>query len=447
MSQLICRQWRNSRGPFPHLTYLTCLTLLTSAAAAFPTTTDVFISGTNGYHTYRIPAIVLTTNQTILAFCEGRKNSRSDTGKIDLLLKRSTDGGKTWSPQQIIWSDADNACGNPAPVVDQITGVIWLLMTWNLGGDGEREISNGTSKDTRRVFVTHSEDDGVTWSRPQEITTSVKKPDWRWYATGPANGIQLTRGPESARPRAQQRSGQPRAGNSLEPNSHQIPAVPADGHSPQIAAPRGEGEGIVRQPTSHRGRLVIPCNHTELNASKQPVSRSHVIYSDDQGKTWQLGGSDDELTNESTIVELADGSLMQNMRSYHKKNRRAVASSSDGGATWTHVKLDETLIEPVCQGSILRYSWPENGNRSRILFSNPASTKRENLTIRLSYDEAATWAISKVIHPGPSAYSCLTILPDKSIGCLFECGEKSAYEKISLARIPLNWLENDAPAK
>jgi len=311
------------------------------AAASVPSFTDVFTSGTDGYHTYRIPAIVVTANGTVLAFCEGRKNSRNDTGKIDLLLKRSTDGGKTWSKQQIIRSDGDNVCGNPAPVVDQMTGVVWLLMTWNLGTDGEREINNGTSKDTRRVFVTHSTDDGVTWTKPQEITASVKKPDWRWYATGPVNGIQLTRG-------------------------------------------------------AHKDRLVIPCNHTELNSTGQPVSRAHVIYSDDHGKMWQLAGIEDELTNESTVVERADGSLLHNMRSYHKKNRRAVAISNDGGET---------------------------------------------------YDEGATWPVSQVIHSGPSAYSCLAVLPDKLIMCLFECGEKGAYERISLARMPLDWLEKDAKAK
>jgi sialidase-1 len=361
-------------------------------ATAAPTVTDVFLSGSDGYNTYRIPAIVVATNGSVLAFCEGRKNSRNDTGKIDLLLKRSTDGGKSWAPQETISSDYENVYGNPAPVVDETTGIVWLLMTWNRGTDGERAISAGTSKDTRRVFITHSEDNGVTWAKPQEITASVKKPDWRWYATGPANGIQLSRGP-------------------------------------------------------HRGRLVIPCNHTELNASKQPVSRSHVIYSDDHGQTWHLGGSEDELTNESTLIELADGLLMQNMRSYHKKNRRAVATSNDAGATWSRVKLDEALIEPVCQASIFRYSWPANGTRSLILFSNPASTRRENLTIRLSYDEGATWATSKVLYPGPSAYSCLVVLPDKSIGCLFEYGNKSPYEKISLARIPLDWMEKPSDAK
>jgi sialidase-1 len=368
------------------------LGILASAIASFASTppalelSDVFVAGQGGYHTYRIPAIVVTTNGTTLAFCEGRKNSRSDTGKIDLLLKRSTDGGKTWSAQQVIWADGENTCGNPAPVVDQATGTVWLLMTWNSGVDREDQIGYQASRDTRRVFVTHSADEGRTWTKPREITSSVKKTDWGWYATGPANGIQLMRG-------------------------------------------------------ARRGRLVIPANHSTSSSQTKAVTRSHVIFSDDHGQTWQLGGSEEEKTNESTVVELADGTLMHNMRSYHNKNRRAVATSKDCGRTWSPVKLDDALIEPVCQGSILRCTWPEGGEKSRILFSNPASLKRERVTVRLSYDEGATWAVSKMIYAGPSAYSCLTVLPDKSIACLFECGKKNSYETISLARFPLSWLE------
>lgn len=346
---------------------------------------DVFVSGEGGYHTYRIPAMVVSTHGTVLAFCEGRKNSRSDTGNIDLLLRRSTDNGRTWSATQIVWSDAENTCGNPTPVVDETTGVVWLLMTWNSGAEGEEKIGHGTSKNTRRVFVTKSADDGVTWSRPIEITADVKKANWRWYATGPGNGIQLTRG-------------------------------------------------------SRKGRLVIPCNHNEPDGAKI-VTRSHVIFSDDHGKTWHLGGVEDKLTNESAVVELANGSLLQNMRSYAKQNRRAVATSEDFGATWSPVTLDKALIEPVCQASLLRCTWPTKSQKSRILFSNPASVKRENLTVRLSYDECATWPVSKTIYSGPSAYSSLAILSDQSVACLFERGEKNAYEKISLARFPLSWLE------
>lgn len=357
------------------------------SATAAPELTDVFVAGQDGYHTYRIPAVVVTTNGTALAFCEGRKINRNDSGDIDLLVKRSTDGGKTWSAQQVIWSDAENTCGNPAPVVDQTTGKIWLLMTWNAGFDKEDQINYLKARDTRRVFISHSADDGLSWAKPVEITKVVKKPEWGWYATGPVNGIQLTRG-------------------------------------------------------AQRGRLVIPCNHSTLTTSTQVVTRSHVIFSDDHGQSWQIGGVEAEMTNESTLVELADGSLLHNMRSYHKKNRRAVARSRDAGLTWSAVKLDDALIEPVCQGSILRCTWPDNGERSRILFSNPASTKREKLTVRLSYDEGETWPVRREIQSGPAAYSCLTILPDKSIGCLFERGEKSPYERITLARFPVALLED-----
>ena len=339
--------------------------------------TDVFISGQDGYNTYRIPAIIVTTNKTVLAFCEGRKNSRGDSGKIDLLQKRSTDSGQTWSAQQIVWADGENCCGNPTPVIDASNGNIWLLLTWNLGSDHEREIEAGRSKDTRRAFVTVSKDDGLTWAKPMEIP-AVKKPEWRWYATGPGVGIQLTRG-------------------------------------------------------TYPGRLVIPANHTEANNDGHYGTRSHVFYSDDHGQTWQLGGSE-EAGNESTIVELSDGTVLDNMRS---KNYRDTAASQDGGLTWSPIKKDKTLIDPRCEGSILRWTWPDKDTKSRILFSNPAASDRENMTVRVSYDEGATWPVSKVVNKGPSGYSCLAILPDKTVGCLYECGKKKSFEKISLARVPV----------
>ena len=160
---------------------------------------DVFASGSGGYHTYRIPAIVATKSGALLAFCEARKESKSDTGNIDLLLKRSADDGKTWSESIVIWDDDKNTCGNATPVVDQSTGTIWLPMTWNLGSDHEGEIKAGTSKHPRRVFLTHSNDDGLTWAEPTEITDVVRKDHWRWYATGPGNAIQLTRGEHKGR--------------------------------------------------------------------------------------------------------------------------------------------------------------------------------------------------------------------------------------------------------
>jgi sialidase-1 len=142
---------------------------------------DVFTSGTEGYHTYRIPGIVLSSEETLLAFCEGRKTSRRDHGDLDLVLRRSTDGGKTWGPMQLVYEEGGTAeitIGNPCPVVDRATGTIWLPFCRN----------------NDRVFLTESTDDGRTWAPPVEITQHVKKPEWGWYATGPGHGIQHSSG-------------------------------------------------------------------------------------------------------------------------------------------------------------------------------------------------------------------------------------------------------------
>ncbi|MCW5553577.1 MAG: exo-alpha-sialidase [Verrucomicrobiae bacterium] len=357
---------------------------VTAAARAELQHTDVFVSGQDGYHTYRIPAIVTTTDGTVLAFAEGRKHSASDTGDIDLVLKRSADGGHTWSELSVVWDDGANTCGNPCPVVDRQTGTIWLLLTWNRGDDAEPRIIAQTSKDTRRVFVTHSTDDGQSWARPQEITATTKLTNWTWYATGPGAGIQVEQG-------------------------------------------------------SHRGRLVIPCDHIEAGTKRY---FSHVIFSDDHGKNWQLGGSSPrDQVNECEVVELTGNRLLLNMRNYDRAQRtRQTAFSYDGGVTWTDQRHATELIEPICQASIRRYSWPDDGQKGNILFSNPASTRREKMTVRLSTDEGQTWPAARQLHAGPSAYSCLVILPDQTIGCLYEAGEKSPYEKIVLARFSLDWL-------
>jgi len=142
---------------------------------------------------------------------------------------------------------------------------------------------------------------------------------------------------------------------------------------------------------------------------------------------------------------LTENRLMLNMRNYDRTQRtRQTAISLDGGASWTEQRHAPELIEPICQASIRRYRWPADGQNGILLFSNPASTKREKMTVRLSYDEGATWPISKLLHAGPSTYSCLVVLPGNSIGCLYERGEKNPYQKISLARFQVNWLEGIA---
>ena len=354
-------------------------------AAESPVHTDVFTSGQDGYHTYRIPAILVSPKGDLLAFCEGRKYGQGDMGDINIVMKRSSDGGKTWSPMQLVADHGPDTIGNPCPVVDRSTGTIWMPLTRNRGNEPERYIMKGLTKEPRTVWLTKSADDGQTWSETADISATARKPHWRWYATGPCTGIQLK-----------------------------------------------------------SGRLVIPCDHSD-NADKQrhPYG-SHVLTSDDHGATWKLGGVIIDRVNECQAVELADGSLMMNMRSYAGKNRRAISTSADGGLTWTPPVLDEALIEPVCQASFLRYTLAGVQDKNRLLFSNPASKQRVNLTVRLSYDEGKTWPVAKSLNPGPSAYSCLVVLPDLTIGCLYERGTKHPYETIAFARFTLDWLTDGA---
>jgi len=338
---------------------------------------DVFVSGEDGYHTYRIPAAIQAANGDLLAFCEGRKSGRSDSGDIDLVLKRSSDGGATWSKLSLVWDDGANTCGNPCPVLDRETGAIQLLSTHNLGHDHEREIIDGTSEGTRTVWVMESVDDGETWSKPREITAQAKNPTWTWYATGPGAGIQLERG-------------------------------------------------------DHAGRLVIPCDHIEAESKRY---YSHAIFSDDHGKTWQLGDSTpDDQVNECEVVELEDGRLMLNMRNYDRKKReRQVALSADGGETWTGQRHDPVLIEPICQASIRRLRWRGDESPGVILFSNPADEGgRRRMTLRASFDDGSSWGYEQVLYEGSSAYSCLVPIAGGDAGCFFEV---DGYGRIVLARI------------
>lgn len=371
--------------PSAMLIVLTLAAAAQSQPAGKPSQTAVFRSGEGGYHTYRIPSLIATPRGTLLAFCEGRKKGSGDSGDIDLLLRRSGDGGRTWEPVQTVWDDGPNTCGNSCPVVDAETGAICLLMTHNLGGDHEGAIIERKSKGTRTVWLARSDDDGRTWSRPREITAAAKRAEWTWYATGPGAGIQLVHG-------------------------------------------------------KFKGRLVVPCDHIEANTRKY---FSHVIYSDDRGRTWRLGGRTPQpQVNECEVAELADGRLLLNMRNYDGSKLRRTSVSTDGGMTWTDPTPDAKLVEPICQASLRRYRWPEGNRPGVLLFSNPASAKaRVNMTVRASLDDGKTWPVERLLHDGPSAYSCLAALPGGEIGCLFEAGQKHPYESIVFARFSFDWLE------
>lgn len=338
-------------------------------------TLDLWERGTGDHHTYRIPALAVTTTGVVLAFCEGRRDGGGDAGQIDMLLRRSLDGGRSWEPQRTVSAEPGFTTGNPAPVVDRRTGDVVLLLSRNPADQNETEICAGRA--ARTVWVTRSTDEGLTWSEPEEITITTKQQDWTWYATGPGHGIQLD-----------------------------------------------------------SGRLVIPCDHAvgELLDRWRDPFRSHVIYSDDGGTTWALGGVLPDGTNESTIAELQDGRLYFNVRNHAGTGLRGYAYSDDGGESFGTLRWHPDLVEPTCQGSVLA---TETG---ALLLSTPAGDKRENLTIRSSQDDGATWSPGVVVTAGPAAYSDLVITDEGIVLCLYETGAEKLYESLRLASFALEDL-------
>lgn len=346
----------------------------------------VFKSGDVGYAIYRIPAIVKAPGGDLLAFCEGRVNNGGDFGNIDIVMKRSVDGGTSWSALQVV-IDADSLqAGNPAPVVDLLDpqypgGRIFLF--YNTGNNHEGEVRKG--KGQRKVWYVTSVDNGKTWSTPTDISSQVHRhgtsDDWRSYANTPGHGLQLTQGP-------------------------------------------------------HAGRLFVAANHSE-GAPKGRFEdyKAHGFYTDDHGKTFSLSESVSRPGgNESIAAELSGGGLLLNSRNQRGDvKERLISLSNNGGASWDTSFFDPILIDPVCQGSILNIGWKKN--KAVLAFSNAASrTKRDSLTVRISIDEGTTWNYSLLVdhHPAGAkgdhtAYSDLVLVNKNNLGVLYE---RSGYKEI-----------------
>lgn len=360
-----------------------------------PPQSRLFDSGQEGYPRYRIPVVIAAPNGDVLAFCEGRVGGGGFTGDIDIVMKRSTDSGKTWGPLEKIADDGPNTFGYPMPVVERESKTLWLFFTRSIGSDLEKDIVAGQSQDRTRVFAMSSPDSGRTWTPPADLSASLRRQDWTWYGLGSGIGLQLK-----------------------------------------------------------NGRLVLPAYH---NVEGSKDFSSHLIISDDRGRTWKIGESVGGQTGECTVAERRNGSLMLNSRNQTGENwsyapfgpgvkpdgpqyrQRLVADSTDSGETWGEVRSDPELPEPVCQGML--YSWPEGGpdGRPLWLFANPAGPKRQNLTIRVSRDEGDTWPAAKLLHRGSAEYSCLIRLPDGDLGVLHERWEDNNI-RIYWAKTPLSWL-------
>lgn len=346
---------------------------------------DVFVNQEEGYAMYRIPALWYSSGGVFLAFAEGR-TSISDHASNDIVLKRSLDDGVTWEPLQIVASDGDNSLNNPLVVEIRETGRILLVYQRYPHGYHEREVGPGYTSDTVcRAFLVHSDDSGLSWSEPREITRQVKRPTWATsIAGGPGNGIQI-------------RSG------------------------------------------LYAGRVILPFNQGPFG--KWTV---YAAFSDDLGDNWSYGdiayAADPGMGNEVQMVELSDGSLQLNARTAGGEKLRKTAISVDGGENWTELKNEPQLVDPHCMASIISLQ----GTRlsvAPLLFANPRSDqKREKGTLSLSWDDGKTWSDHLEVYPDGFAYSSLADKGEGAFGLLFE---KDDYQTIAFLKGQVNTTERN----
>ncbi|KIC93027.1 sialidase family protein [Flavihumibacter solisilvae] len=336
------------------------------------------------YKSTRIPALVITPKNTLLAFCEGRIGTASDWADMNLAMRRSTDGGSNWEPIKILDTKKGAPVGNPTPIVDN-KGIVHLLY----------------QKDYNEAFYTYSEDDGVTWKPSVNITEVFNRfrPEYNWnvLAPGPGHGIQL-------------KNGRLLASVWL---ANSVKTVPRRSHGPSCVATVYSDDGGK---TWNRGSIIADSSAAISNP------------------------------NESMPVQLEDGTILMSIRNPGKMKRRAFSTSTDGTSNWSGVRYAEELFDPTCMASIAAIPAGKK-SRSAILFVNPDSRNiekhpRKNLTAKLSYDGGKTWTVQKVLNSGASGYSDLAVGSDGTIYCLFETNTVATGWNYSLVlkKFNSNWI-------
>lgn len=394
------------------------------AATPFLERNDLFAEHTDGFVSYRIPGVVVTPPGTVLAYCEARKFSGADWGEIEIHLRRSADGGRTFAPARQIAHFGPRLPRHP--VLAEHPG-------GKHGGPDEQTVNNPVAIATRegavhllycveyqRAFHVRSDDDGLTWSAPVEITAAFAgfRPAWPWrvLALGPGHGLQL-----------------------------------------------------------QSGRLVVPVWIALAEGSPHGRGVSATIFSDDGGRTWRAGAiavPNDARTpgpSEAIATELPGGRVLLLTRTRSPGHRKVATISPDGSGGWSTPQLVPDLVEPICMSGLLTLPDAVGRPSAYLVHSNPDHLgvagrdprpgdrrDRRNLTIKLSRDGGATWPVSRVLEPGPSAYSDLAVLPDGTIVCFYERGRPGAlrpgsrredwpYARLTLARFNRTWLESGHP--
>lgn len=359
------------------------------------TSTVLWTAGVGGYTTYRIPGIVSTKRGVMLAYTSARMGA-NDWADIDIVLRRSTDHGKTWSESRRIAGKTEGTTDNPVAIPDYQTGAVHFLFQHNY----------------ERAYYMRSDDDGKTFTKPVDITEVFEqfRPEYDWHVIAPGVGhaLQLKNG--------------------------------------RLVVPIWMSTGAPTGPKSRAHRpsavaTIFSDDHGET------WKRGAIIVN-----------SSDEIPNpsESMAVQLADGRVLMSIRNESTKNRRVFSISPDGAKDWTKPEFDEGLFEPICAASIVRFATSPADSDPRLLFSNPDSETlpvvnpnrpnrpRQMLTIKLSTDSGKTWSVHRVLDPGVAGYSDLAVDGEKNIYVMYEEGSIKGSETNNthtiLVKFPIDWL-------
>lgn len=332
----------------------------------------LYAPGDHGSANWRIPALLCLNDGSLLSVCDKRKYNESDLPEdIDLVASRSTDGGRTWSdPVTIVQGTGRKHGYGDAALVQCENGDIICAFAGANGYFASNE------SDPIRTYVCRSTDGGITWGEPNDVTSTL----WGSQAT-----------------------------NSVCKNY------------------RGcffsSGNGLRLRRGSHAGRIMFA---VPMLRKGENVSDNFIVYSDDNGHTWQVSYRAYNGGDEAKLMELVDGRLLLSTR---QSGARGYNISNDGGIHWGQQGHWDEMTTNACNGDMLRVMATDMGDSINLLLhSLPNSMQRENVSLFASRDEGESWQHTKTLFEGPSVYSSLTLMPNRCIGVLLEKNPNGACE-------------------